>query len=312
MEESLTNHDRLFVSDMFFGTYRSIVTALVLLVLIACDKEVPSVEPVIELLAGPGNITENATVIPGTLMTFEVTMTEGSEVLTNFIIEVNGTEQGVRRLFDTAMYVNQLTWKGSFYKSADPSESWTFIVRDRKGGTSLAGLTLWADTGSLYGPVVHLDPIIMGAQNNNQFGNFYSLFKETVYNIQEAKNNQESIDMVFYFGEDALTMASPGANIEDGIFPESVSPVNWEVRNTTRYIKTSLTNADFDGMMSDSLMIALYIETEGKRKAKNLTAGDIYVFKNQKNRLGVFRVNSASGTYEGIIDLDIKIQPGKK
>jgi hypothetical protein len=297
---------------MFFKTYRLAIAALSLLVLISCAKEDPSVQPVIELVPGPGYIAENATVIPGTLMSFQVSMSVGSEMITNFFIEVNSAEEGTKRLFDTAMYARQLTWTGSFHKSAEPSETWTFVVRDRQGGSSLAELTLLADTGSVYGPVIHLDHILLGAQNNNQSGSFYSFADQAVYFIQEAENRQGVIDVVAYFGEDALTIASPGANIEDEIFPDLVSPVNWEVRNTTRYIKTSLTNADFDGVMSDSLMIALYVDTEGKRKAKNLSADDIYVFKNQENRLGLFRVNSASGTMEGLIDVDVKIQPVDK
>ncbi len=301
-----------FCSDMFYPTYRWVLAALTTMILASCAKEDAPTVPFIELVPGPGYIAENSTMIPGTLMSFQVSMSEGSGVITNFFIEVSSAESGTRRLFDTAMYVNQLNWKGSFYKSAEPSETWTFVVRDRQGNSSQTKLTLWADTGSVYGPVMPFSYIQLGAQNNGQTGNCYSIAGEAVYFIQEAKNNQGIIDMVFYFGEDELTMASPGANIEDGIFPESVSPLNWEVRNTTRYIKTSLTSTDFDGVMSDSLMIALYIDAEGKRKAKNLSAEDIYVFKNQENRLGLFRVNSISGSYEGLIDMDIKIQPGDK
>jgi hypothetical protein len=59
-------------------------------------------------------------------------------------------------------------------------------------------------------------------------------------------------------------------------------------------------------------MMANYIDADGKRKAKVLESGDVVVFKNHENRLGLFRVNTATGTAEGFIEIDIKIQTGEK
>jgi hypothetical protein len=210
------------------------------------------------------------------------------------------------------MYAGRLTWTGSFYKSPDPSETWSFVVRDRMGGESSLNFEILADTGSVYGAVQEIGGILMGAQESNNLGGFFSFSSQEVYSAQASQEAQQLIDMVFYYGEDQLTIASPGANIEEGIFPENLTPVNWQVRNTTRYIKTSLSEPDFHQVVHDSVMIALYIDADAKRKAKDLAMGDVYVFRNQTGRLGLFLVNAASGTLDGTVNLDVKIQKDDK
>jgi hypothetical protein len=281
---------------------------------ICCHKDFEQGEPPsFELIQDSGFISGSVSVPAGSLMKFKVHARQGSEKITNFFIEVQEPVSGERyRMFDTALYTSELNWEGSFYKSALPMEGWTFVVRDRIGQGSGDVCYFTTDTNSAYQPILSISNVILGAQNNEITGGFYSIGSNSIYHGPEAKVNQENIDIVFYHGEDALTIASPGANIEAGIFDESFSPVNWVVRNTTRYIKTSLSAANFDHVINDSLMIALYIDADGKRKAKNLAGGDIYVFKNRQNRLGLFRVNVASGATDGMIDFDIKIQEAEK
>lgn len=313
MKDVLFEKEWSVPSDMFALTYRLVLLVLVFPVFISCMKENgPSVGPDLALVADPGYVSGDTLVSPGKSISFKVAMTGGSEKLTNFYIEVTGAGQTAVRYFDTAMFVDNLLWTGRFYKSPASHETWTFIVRDRQGGSVRKTLNILGDTVSYYGPVNNLVQLVLGGQNNDQAGCFYSFASETVYNTSLAKENQGLIDLVFYYGDDEQTIASPGANIEDGIFISGLSPVDWEIRNTTRYIKTDLSPEDFNNINNDSLLIARYVDAEGKRKAKNLADGDIYVFKTQQNRLGMFRVNSVTGTGEGMINLDVKIQPGNK
>jgi hypothetical protein len=299
----------LFVTDMLIKTYRKFFCLLFLSILVACNKQDnPAIQPSIELMADSGYIGGTTTLAAGALLKFKLNLTEGSEKLTNFYLEVSALNQPPKRYFDTAMYVSNIVLIKSFYKSPEPVETWSFVVRDRQGGSNSVAVQIMADTNSVYGPLLNLSHIVMGAQNNIQTGSCYSFEIQKVYTVSEAKENQDSIDMVFYYGVDELTIASPGANIESGIFPEDISPLYWEVRNTTWYIKTTLNENDFNNATNDSIMIANYVDANGKRKAKILTAGDIYVFKNQQNRLGLFKVNSASGTDAGLVDIDVKIQ----
>lgn len=301
-------------TDMLVHTYRICLLVTFILFIASCTKnEDPVVSPTVVLVADSGFVSNSISASPGELLKFKVELQEGSEKITNFYIEVVDKNQTPTRYFDTSMYVSDLIWIGSFYKSTEPVESWNFIVKDRQGGSGISTLEISADTNSVYGPVDLLENIVMGAQNNLDNGGFYSFADQLVYFAEEAKNKQEMIDLVYYYYlGDEWVVASPGANIEDGIFSEDLTPVNWEIRNTTRYIKAALMQEDFENATNDSILIANYIDAEGKRKAKNLIVGDIYVFKNQQSRLGMFYVNSVDGTDEGLIDIDIKIQSDQK
>ena len=114
--------------------------------------------------------------------------------------------------------------------------------------------------------------------------------------------------MIYYYGEDDQTIASPGANIEDGIFQEEYIPNNWLYRNTTRFIKTSMIDEEFNLIQNDSILLVSYVEGEGKRKAKNLETGDIYSFKTQGAKYGIFLVTEILGLESGTVKIDIKIQ----
>ena len=301
-------------TDMLTHTYRSFIVFILFLFIVSCNKnESPGISPTIVLLADSGFVSNSISASPGELLSFKVELQEGSEKITNFYIELFDINQTSTRYFDTSMYVSDLVWTGSFYKSTEPIESWNFIVKDRQGGSGISTLEISADTNSVYEPIDAFENIVLGAQNNLDTGGFYSFTTQLIHFADAAKNNQELIDLVYYYYlEDENTIASPGANIEDGIFPEDLTPVNWEIRNTTRYIKTALTQEDFENTTNDSILIANYIDAEGKRKAKNLVVGDIYVFKNQQSRLGMFYVNSVDGTDEGLIDIDVKIQSDQK
>ncbi|MCB2221822.1 MAG: hypothetical protein KQI35_15640 [Bacteroidetes bacterium] len=276
----------------------------------SCRKEFEKGDPpTFELIQDSGFIGGSASIPAGSLMKFKVHARQGSEKITNFYIEVRDPVAGSSyRLFDSAIFASEFIWTGSFYKSAAEIENWIFTLRDRVGQGNSSVFHFTTDTNSSYQPLTNIAGIVLGAQENTMFDGFYTIDDNIVYDGPQAMENQAFIDLIFYYGEDALTMASPGANIEEGIFDESFSPVNWEIRNTTRYIKTSLTQEDFNQTVNDSLMIALYIDADGKRKAKNLSVGDIYVFKNRQNRLGLFRISAASGTLDGMAKFDIKIQ----
>lgn len=301
--------NRSILTDMFKEAYRYLIFLLVIVTIVSCNKEENAGQkPSIELIADSGFISESSSASPGELMNFKVVAKEGSEKLTNFFIEVITIDGDITRYFDTAIYCSEFHWEGSFYKSAVLHEEWIFAIQDRQSNRAGSFIFINADTNAAYGPIESISNINLGAQNNPEKGGFFSLMEQQIYFALAAKENQEKIDMVFYLGEDEMTMACPDANIESGIFPSELTPSTWDVRNTTRYIKTSLTSSDFDAAQNDSILIANYVDASAKRKAKNLVTGDIVVFKNHQNILGMFRVNSISGTDEGDINIDIKIQ----
>lgn len=294
---------------MFLQTCRVTLFAF-LIFIISCQKNDDyGALPEFELSTDSTFVNGYGTVSPGKLMHFKFHAQQGGQKLTNFFIESRNYQGEISRVFDTAFYSSDFKWEGSFYKSAVLAESWLFVVQDRESRRVGDAIQIYADTAnSAYHPLITLPGVKLGAQNNAETGCFYSFESNQGYFLEEAFQQQQIMDLSFYYGEDELTIASPGANIEAGIFQEAIAPANWDIRNTTRFIKTSLTTEQFNTIANDSTMIALYLDADGKRKAKNLKTDDIYVFKTQQSILGLFRVVEIAGTTEAIVNLDIKLQ----
>jgi hypothetical protein len=276
---------------------------------VACKKDNETVvPPSIMLMSEQGTISSDTSFSPGNEIRLKIMMQKGNLNITNFLIDVYTDD--VQHYFDTGMNVSYLEWQGVFIKTSAAIEEWKFIVRDRDGNSSSASLKITLDTSNSYHPLQHYSPVLLGAQNNAQEGGCFDITDSTLYFCCEASSDttiQYVIDMIYYYSqEDKNTIASPGANIEDGIF--SVNPANWTIKNTSRYMKTAITPAEFLESMNDSIIIANYDEGEAKRKAKKLQQNDIYTFRTQDGRLGMFLVNEVSSTTDGSINISLKTQ----
>ncbi len=267
------------------------------------DQEVPE----LYLMDETGYVYQDTMLKVGEEFTCGVTA-YGSK-LTNFFIKSisNGQEQVV---FDTGFNSANFSWSRSFIKSLEKEERWVFTIRDKEGYSASSSFNILLDTAANYQPVTEITAIKMGAQNNNATGSFFSIQDNSIHFLSELDTDpdlQALIDMVYYYyGEDKNVLASPGANIEDGIFTGNFE--TWTNINTTRYIKTDLSPADYNTIVNDSTLLANYTEGEGKRKAKKLKVNDIYTFKTKDNKLGIFNIKEVEGTEAGFVVLDVKIQ----
>lgn len=153
--------------------------------------------------------------------------------------------------------------------------------------------------------------VILGAQDNNVIGGFYSINNEKVYTMEQAASNQETIDLLcFYENNDShqnnTTLSSPGANIT-GIFSGDNSPENWETTDTTYFYHlepTVFTTAQFDALTENDVVIqTLFSADDAKRKAKDLQVDDIYAFKTQDNYYGLFKVVSVVTGETGSVEI---------
>lgn len=293
-------------TDMSKKTYRFSIFCLFVFLISCTEKDEGGNGPVIQLNHGNNLISSDTMIAPGHLMQFEVSGSKGNYNITNFVIVVNGDSSQV--YYDTGMNIEFFNWTGTFAKSFTDNEVWEFIVRDRYSRSDIISILIQNDTSSGPGPIYTYTDILLGAQSNQSVGGCYSLSDQIVYFIDDAANNQETIDMIYYFGEDNQTIGSPGANIEDGIFPDEYNPGDWDYQNTTRYIKTNLSPEEFNLIQNDSMLLVSYVEGEGKRKAKELVADDVYSFKNQGTKYGMFLVSEVLATDAGSIKIDIKIQ----
>ncbi len=298
--------------DMHDYTYRlkpvrfTLYVAIVL-VFFACKKDDgPQQPPQIQLLHQSGMISADTTIAVGELMTFAIAARAGSVNLTNLIAMRGGTQQNIQRALDTSMNIQKFSIAKTFTKNLDEAEFWTFIIRDKNRLSDSVSVVITLDTTSGFGPIKYYESLILSAQNEVDPGSFFSFISDETYTLDGAFQNQELIDLVYYFGEDDHTMGSPGANIEDGIFEGNLE--DWDIKRTTRFIATDMSQEVFESAQNDSLLIASYTEGEGKRKAKLLSPGKTFSFQTQNLKYGIFRVIEVNGTDAGTVKIDVKIQ----
>lgn len=267
--------------------------------------------PSIMLESGDSFISTDTTVTAGTYMTFSINASS-TENLTNFIIKAES--DSIYTYFDTGFNSKELHWTGKFQKNLKEEEIWHFIIRDRWSNESETKFTIKLDSNSTFRPLMNIDGQILFAQDHvNSFDSFFSLrgapqdWSSYSYNECSADTGiQKLIDICYYFGPELATIASPGANIETGVYPGDFS--EWLYKNTTRFNFVDVTYSQFADMENDSLILLLYDESSAKRKAKILQKDDCYVFRLQSGRLGMFHVAEIVGENDGQIELDIRLQ----
>ncbi len=286
-----------------------IIFMITITVIYSCEKKDTAYPPPsIQFISGSDYVSNDTTLKLGESFKIGIIAENPNVNLTNFIIRV---ESDVNEIYlDSGMNTPKLNFEKTFVKGIKTFEKWIFIIRDKDGNSAEISVNVKKDTSSAYGQINFYPTIVLGAQNNAT-GSFYALSEDSVYSQQNAFNNQDKIDMCYYYDfieTDENTIASPGANIDESVYPGANGLSNWTILKTSRFKLTDLTESDFFNATNDSLLIASYGQTEGKRKAKNLQNGNIFSFKNEDGKVGLFMVNSVSGTDEGTVDISIKVQ----
>ncbi|RPH31242.1 MAG: hypothetical protein EHM93_14315 [Bacteroidales bacterium] len=156
----------------------------------------------------------------------------------------------------------------------------------------------------------------LGAQSNATIGSFYSLGENKVYTQELAAENQDTIDFLCFYEHaepnriNDITLASPGATIT-GIFTGTTEPNSWTTKNLTKFQdpSTEITIEEFDLLDQNDATIDSYFDntvTGGNKKAKLLTAGDIYAFKTCDNIYGLLKVISVGQNPDGYVEFEVK------
>jgi len=290
------------------------IFVLALILLCSCNSEQEHYpNPSIMLVHGEDYLTSDTTILLGDTVIVSIIAETNSEVaLSHFNIsyEFDGVEASI----DTGIYDVVFNFQKRIVKGIADIENWSFYVRDREGRQSeTIELTLTKDAQSQFGDIRFRPLVIFGAHNNNSLGSFYSFETDSIYFQNDAYEHQNLINLLYYYDFielDENTIASPGANIDESVFPGLSGLHNWSIKNTTRFLlQENLTVIDFDNCENDSLILSNTFEfASGKRKAKNLSSNQIFSFVTEEGERGLFKVNTVSGHDEGEIQLSIKMQ----
>jgi len=273
----------------------------------ACTKDEGNpVLPSITLSQDAGYIFENTTAAYGDTLRFGITVnSNGSDLLKRAEIFING-----QQVADTNLNVN--VFEASYYsiKGIADAEEWSFKATDAAGNSFTQTITITANFGAIDEYVT----VLLGAQDNVATQSFLSLSNNaaTRYMQAEAFQHQADIDMFCYYENTAshpnmMTLASPGANVT-GIFTGATSPDNYTTKNLTWFVQTQLTAVQFDAVKNDAIVLDAYNPADQFKKAKVLTAGDVYAFMLQNGKYGLLKVIAVSGEATGTLEIAIKVQ----
>lgn len=270
------------------------------------DEDDPIVLPTLNLKAETGYISQNTNAAYGDTLLFGViAKSNGKDNLVKFRVEAND-----QLMLDSTINTAEFTFDFYTLKGISQTEEWTMTVTDIAGNSFNKTVTITAD----FGEINSFTTVLMGAQDNVDVQSFLSLSDNlaTLYFQAQAFQNQEDIDMFCFFenneeSQNMMSLAAPGTGIT-GIFSGQTSPENYTTKNTTYFCKTSLTAVEFDAIQDDAVVLDSYDPDNKFRKAKLLTAGDVYAFKLQSGLFGLFKVIAVNGEETGTLELAIKVQ----
>jgi hypothetical protein len=273
----------------------------------ACTKEPSSGQPPqVRLLTDSGYTFSDTSLVIGGKVTVGIVATGAGSNITYLRVTV---DNGTRLTYlDSGLNQTGLRYSLPVIKSAAAYEKWTFFVMDRERNRDSVTLTLRKSDSSSYGSIRVIENLTLEAQAVPQANSFFSFRELKKYSLDSAFLHQQIIDLIYYFGQYDGTLSSPNESEAPAVFTGSSGLANWTIKNETRYDTTLLTIANFDNALNDSLLLAVYEPTAGKRKAKYLEAGMIISFKDATGKIGLVKIISIAPGVTGGILCSVKIQ----
>lgn len=285
--------------------YFLIIGMLAIITSCSKDDDEPGL-PTLSFIQDTGYVYSNATAPFGdTLKMGIIANSNGTDNLVKCQIFNNGIS-----ILDSSINAASFQYEFSLTKSVATKDILVFRVTDLAGHINTDSITI---TGN-FGEINTYSSIVFGAQDNATVESFlsYSNNSATKYFQNAAFDHQADIDMFCFYENTAghqnmMTLAAPGSNIT-GIFEGESSPENYTVKNVTYFVKTSLTIAEFDAVQNDAVILASFEPENQYKKAKVLTAGDVYAFLLQSGKQGLYKVVAVDGTETGTLEIAVKIQ----
>ena len=169
-------------------------------------------------------------------------------------------------------------------------------------------------TPVVYGDVNSYSAKMMGGQNNATLGSFLATDNGEVITSSAAGAStavQARVDLVYFFGTtNQASMGAPNDSIVAIAHNGSTSLSTWTTKNATKFVKTSITPADFIASDNDSLVKTIDAATISTSMVNTLAAGNVVAFKTASGKLGLFHVQSIDGTTgsDRSITINVKVQ----
>jgi hypothetical protein len=167
----------------------------------------------------------------------------------------------------------------------------SFEVTDKKDN-----VTTKDETFTAVGPAATVNrytTVLMGSQDNNTIGSFYSTSTNEVFMQADAAANKDIIDLIYYFGaNNKATVAAPADDDSQIVFSTLDNTYNL----TSFNVAPGLDATAFDALTSVDAISSL---TYDVTKATELAVGDIVAFETVNGKYGAFKVTAIAGTTYG-------------
>ena len=146
----------------------------------------------------------------------------------------------------------------------------------------------------------------MGAQNNSDFGSYYSMISNIAKKQAEANADPADIDFIYYYGSSNLaTLAAPDDAQVAGVM-SNTQLSSWTTKNATRFKKVS--GFDFDNLTESTSLTEEIAKGGLTSMANNLAVGDVVIFVTAGAQtfgaIKVVSISPASGS--GVLKFDMK------
>ena len=274
---------------------------------LSCSKESNHTPPAISFITEVGYAKGDTTLGIGQHVKVGITARGIDQNITYLNVSIdNGS--GPITLLDSGMNSSNLNWTYSMIKTAAPFEKWTVTVMDKDRNKASLSITFTKGITLVYGNILSFNNIVLGAQNNTQYKNFFSFQTGLTYSLGEAFANQSAIDMVYYYGTYLSTLSSGYESEAPNFYTGGNGIANWTVKNETRYDTTDVSLTSFQLASNDSLILSIYNPIDAKRKAKFLTPGMLVSFIDHNGKLGLLEIASVTSGDTGHVVMNLKKQ----
>ncbi|MDR0710793.1 MAG: hypothetical protein LBF67_00400 [Prevotellaceae bacterium] len=129
--------------------------------------------------------------------------------------------------------------------------------------------------------------LLLGFNMLNSLGSSYSVKQSKVLLLPEAKEAQQDVDFMFFYGkENGVTVAAPADEVVTRVFNNpSYGTQTWTNRNTTRFVKVNL---NYETASAEDITKAL--TGTGSTKVNHMNDNDVVAFQTASGQIGLIKV----------------------
>ena len=277
------------------------------------DEEPVDLTPSINFMGGEGFNSTDVTITSGDVVTIGVNAqsnTTSGKKLTNFkLIFTSNNEDEVKQdstfnksLF-TGIYPYILTGEGVVRIKA--------IITDKDNKKKEIAFNVTIEAAS--NPINTYTAVLMGGQTNT-IGSFYSTGENQVLNVTEATDNNDKVDLVFFYGTNNANSIGAPNDDQVALAHEANGIGDWTLQNATLFGSAEITGLTWDEIVNDGPIIenasGLTVSLTSQLAVDQIFAFETASTSTNPSKMGLFKVIEIAGTVpaDRAITIEVKIQ----